>query len=216
MAGFRNRTGERIGRLTVLCEAATRTPQGRVKWHCKCDCGNEIVVSGGDLYSNRTTSCGCLQSERTASANAKRAKHGHARHLKSEPVQYTGEYNSWRNMIGRCKYPTAANYHLYGGRGITVCDRWKGPDGFINFIKDMGQKPDRSFTIDRIDTDGNYEPSNCRWASKTKQAANRRTTEEYAATQRANLDRGRERMWSDPEIRARLIAARRRKKAPNA
>lgn len=213
MAGFRDRTGERIGRLTVLCEAATRTNAGRVRWHCRCDCGNEIVVSSGDLYGGRTTSCGCLQAERTATTNAKRAKHGHTRHAKNEPVEYSGEYNSWRNMHGRCRYPSAANYHLYGGRGISVCERWSGPDGFVNFLADMGRKPDKSWTIDRIDVDGDYEPTNCQWSSKRAQAQGRRNTPEYAASRKASLDAGRERMWADPEIRARLVASRRRKRA---
>lgn len=115
-------------------------------------------------------------------------------------------------MNERCGNPRAPNYHLYGGRGISVCQQWRGKSGFIQFLADMGSRP-KGMTLDRINTDGDYEPSNCRWADAKTQARNRRQTREYKAKMKANLDAGRRKMWSDPEIRARLIESRRRKQA---
>lgn len=84
----------------------------------------------------------------------------------------TPTYRVWHGMIVRCRYPSTQSYPRYGGRGIKVCDRWQGPDGFVNFLADMGERPD-GMTLDRIDNDGNYEPSNCRWASRSDQQRNK-------------------------------------------
>jgi hypothetical protein len=112
-------------------------------------------------------------------------------------------------MLDRCLNPKAPNFHLYGGREISVCDRWRGKDGFGNFIEDMGERP-KGTSLDRIDTDGNYEPSNCQWADAVDQAKNRRKTPEYKAQMKANLDAGRVRMWNEPELRAKLLQSRKR------
>lgn len=210
MAQFRDRTGEKLGRLTILCEATKNPKTGRVRWHCRCDCGEEFIANGSDLYGNRTTSCGCLQRERTAAANARRIRHGHARDNGLGGRATSPEYRSWKAMKERCRNVNAPNYHLYGGRGISVCERWLEKDGFNNFLADLGERPDGA-TLDRINNDGNYEPGNVRWATPKEQSNNRRDTPEYRAIRIASLDRGRERMWSDPEIRERLIESRRKK-----
>lgn len=92
------------------------------------------------------------------------------------------EYNSWRAMIDRCNNPKNVHYHLYGGRGITICDRWQKPaaTGFINFLEDMGKKPFPKMSIDRINNDKGYEPSNCRWASQSEQMLNSSKAKRYA------------------------------------
>lgn len=189
MPSFIDRKGSRYGRLTVLCEAIRTTP-GRVRWLCRCDCGNEIGVNGSDFAEGRTQSCGCLQKERTAEAGRARVKHGHARKAEGNKRLTTPEYRSWKAMLERCRNPNAPNYHLYGGRGISICDRWLGADGFVNFHADMGDRPEGQ-TLDRIDTNGDYTPENCQWATAKQQSNNRRNTEAFAAARHENLKKGR-------------------------
>lgn len=201
-----DRVGDKVGRLTVLSLSAEKTK--KVHWVCQCECGNKTTVAANAL-GVRTNSCGCLQSEMTAGANADRAKHGHTRIRDDGKRATTPEYRSWKAMLERCRNPNAPNYHLYGGRGISVCDRWIGAEGFSNFLSDMGPRAE-GLTLERIETDGNYEPSNCRWADAVDQAKNRRKTPEYTAQMKANLDAGRTRMWNEPELRAKLLKSRKR------
>ncbi len=161
MPEIKDLTGAQFVDLRVLRQAEIRGAARQVFWHCRCVCGKEVITSGSDLRSGHSKSCGCLRF-RTAS----NLQHGHNRAGKPSRT-----YQSWRTMKARCANPTEINWHRYGGRGITVCDRWQK---FENFLEDMGERPaDR--TLDRIDPDGNYELSNCRWATLKEQRANRRT-----------------------------------------
>lgn len=149
--------GERVGKLTVLRKASKHAHYGW-NYECQCDCGNVTTVRGTRLRGGQTKSCGCL-----AKLAGERSKtHG---------MSGTKTYTTWINMIRRCDDPSQQSYPNYGGRGITVCKRWYR---FENFLEDVGEIPD-GMSIDRIDNDGNYEPSNVRLADIKDQANNRRT-----------------------------------------
>jgi hypothetical protein len=155
---FKNLTGQQFGRLTVLIYVAM-TRRG-AEWLCRCSCQNTLKVLTVSLRSGNTTSCGCITRERLIAQNS---THG---------LTDTAEYTAWAHMLGRCYRPTDEHYDRYGGRGITVCERWHS---FENFYADMGPKPSPLHEIDRIDNDGNYEPGNVRWATKQQQSRNRST-----------------------------------------
>jgi hypothetical protein len=162
MAAFLDLTGQRFGRLTVLSRAMGRK---RAAWHCRCDCGGSSISPTSSLRSGRSQSCGCLQSERTsAAARVSSRKHGQTG---------TPEHVSWGSMLSRCYNQKATGYERYGGSGVVVCERWKW--SFENFLADMGERPSRDHSLDRFpNAHGNYEPGNCRWATKLEQANNRR------------------------------------------
>jgi hypothetical protein len=145
-------TGRRFGRWRIDGYA------GDTKWHCTCDCGTHVVVSGQVLRRGHSKSCGCLRREL---AKARSTKHG---------MTGTPEYRSWRNMKQRCFNPRRDRYEYYGGRGITPCEDWLS---FVPFFADMESRPE-GCSLDRIDPNGNYEPSNCRWATSQQQRQNRR------------------------------------------
>lgn len=157
-----NLTGNRYGRLVVIGCAGNNAHKQRT-WLCQCDCGETNTVVGGSLVSGLTRSCGCLKND---TIRAIRLKHGH-----SSGRKRSTEYTAWKNMKIRCGYPDYKAFHHYGGRGITICKRWL--NSFENFLADMGPKP-FGLTLDRINTNGNYRPSNCRWATWKQQRANRR------------------------------------------
>lgn len=152
---------KRYGRLTVVAyiPGFTHSSGRRPPYlKCLCDCGNRTTAQTGSLEAGFIASCGCLQRDRST-------KHG---------MTDTSTYGSWSSMISRCSNLNNIKYADYGGRGIKVCDRWLGKDGFVNFLADMGIRPE-GMTLDRYPSnDGNYEPGNCRWATAEEQASNRR------------------------------------------
>ncbi|MBC8146887.1 MAG: hypothetical protein H8E98_02745 [Bacteroidetes bacterium] len=160
----KNYVNQKFNKLTVI-KKDNKDLKGE-HWFCKCSCENDkyVRVSIYRLKSNHTKSCGCLQKEKVTKNNI------------SHNLWKSPEYSNWNSMIKRCYNKNNSCYKNYGGRGITVCDRWRDPiQGLKNFIKDMGPKPSNEYSIDRIDNDGNYEPSNCRWATQSEQCQNQRT-----------------------------------------
>jgi hypothetical protein len=151
--------GQVFGKLTVLSRIKS---SGQARWHCRCECGNETVVPGYDLRHGLSASCGCGRAKKGKDSPS--YKHGRTR---------TTEYMVWINMRNRCYRPNVRGYDRYGALGITVCERWR--NSFENFFSDMGERPD-GYTFDRIDPTGNYEPSNCRWATYEVQQTNKKRT----------------------------------------
>jgi hypothetical protein len=155
-------TGERFGRLIVLRISERRNG---IRWLCACDCGKKTVAYGGHLRAGHTRSCGCIHAEMLQSGG------GNVSHRASPPRHRMAEYECWVSMRSRCRSPKNKNYKHYGGRGIRVCERWE--ESFENFIADMGPRPQGRYSIERIDNDGNYEPSNCKWIPLSEQSKNR-------------------------------------------
>lgn len=157
-ARVKDLSGQRFGRLLVVRYAGL-DKYGRARWLCCCDCGGEHTAQGGNLRTAHTKSCGCLSPDINRRQFVTHGKHG------------TVEYRAWSHMIQRCFNPNNKRYANYGGRGISVCERWRC--SFANFLTDMGRKPSPQHSLDRIDNDGNYEKSNCRWTLAKQQNQNR-------------------------------------------
>lgn len=154
-------SGQKFGKLTAL--SYSRSVNANAHWLCKCDCGNSCEVAACHLKNGHTTSCGCVQ---RAVMRAMKKTHGHTIGRQS------ATYRSWLKMKSRCENPRNLKYPEYGGRGITVCRRWRK---FENFLADMGERP-RGRTLDRLDGNKGYSRRNCRWATARQQRLNRRVT----------------------------------------
>lgn len=156
--------GFRSGNLVVLCTEVRRSRSRNSYCLVRCLCGKEYEATHYDIKKRRAKNCKECGYKNRNGANIGPVKHG---------MSYSSEYRSWRSLLARCINKKTPGFHSYGGRGIKVCERWKN---FENFFKDMGIKPFKGAQLDRINPDGNYEPSNCRWVSAKENANNRRSS----------------------------------------
>jgi hypothetical protein len=162
---FKDLVGQQYGRLTVQAFAGFNS-YGNAHWECVCSCAKQVVVASGHLQSGHTRSCGCLNDDSRVANNL---AHGKA---------HTTEYRILMDVITRCYNPKHSDWHRYGRRGVTVCDRWRFGENNLSgiecFIADMGLRPSPRYSVDRYpNKNGDYEPSNCRWATQREQQNNR-------------------------------------------
>ena len=215
--------GKKFGRLTIVQVFKGHISEGRKickKIICRCDCNNLVTREWrAYLKNNAMSSCGCIKKQMDKTRNIKLfTVHGHA-----AGKTQSDEYNIWHCMKTRCLNPNAPNYSIYGGRGIKVCDRWIS--SFQHFLIDMGPRPSKKLSLDRINNDGNYEPSNCRWATALEQVENSRVVNRIKSScavcdkdisiskSRLNIKKYCSRMCRDEGLRRKLW--QHQKKLPN-
>ena len=164
MPKIKDLTGVKFGRLLAL-KTNGKDTRKKYLWLCKCDCGNVTTVSSDSLVQGKTKSCGCLHKWS--------AENAHTTHGENRRGKMTPEYGAWSCMKSRCTNPNAKQFKYYGGRGIKICKRWF--HSFENFLSDMGRRPSSKHSLDRYpNINGDYKPSNCRWATKKEQSEGRR------------------------------------------
>ena len=171
MSNYKNLVGRRFGRLVVRAAAGTRRAH-RI-WLCACDCGQLKELSTTSLVSQGTRSCGCLRLERQKAP--RKGKHKLTR---------TAEYRAWQSIKTRCYNVNSRSFVNYGGRGIKMSSTWR--KSFVQFLKDVGHRPSPTYSLDRIDNDGDYEAGNVRWATQKQQMANRRPRSEWKRRRRSD------------------------------
>ena len=157
---FQDLVGQRFGKLTVIGREEN-SKHGNARWLCLCDCGNKKIIAAGNLRSGHTQSCGCYRKELSIMRSTKHGK------------THTRIYRAWQDMKNRCYNPKTDTYRTHGARGITVCPEWLNDfQAFYGWAISNGYSD--NLTLDRVDTNGNYEPSNCRWATPKEQSNNKR------------------------------------------
>ena len=161
-----NVTGLQFTRLRAVARAGSNVSRQSL-WLCECSCGASHTVMRASLVSGASRSCGCLQKEVASASGKLRKTHGHT--ARGNP---TPEYRAWQHMKDRCYNESCQDFKYHGGRGISVCEEWR--NSFEQFYADMGPRPSPELTLEREDNDGNYEPNNCVWATRTAQSRNRR------------------------------------------
>lgn len=161
-------SGKKFNKL-VFVRRTNERRNGNILWECKCDCGNVTLVKKWDVTSGNTKSCGCLKMDVVKKMNQQNTSHG---------MSGTKIYKIWESMKRRCDSNKTERYSNYGGRGITYCDKWDKFEGFHEWSKKSGYK--EGLSIDRIDVNGNYEPSNCRWVTLEKQSFNKTNSRKVA------------------------------------